>query len=761
MIKKIIKIQNVGKFQSCCAAGDVQFRKTTLFYAENGRGKTTLCDIFRSLQSGNGALITGRTTLGSGAKPSVEILLEGPMATFKDGAWSHRCPNIALYDSKFISENVYTGDYVGHEHKKNLYKVIVGEEGVALARNVDEFDEKIRNANKILSSKDSSVRQFVPPGIALEAFMALEKDKDIDHKIVSKQKVVSSLKETAQIAAKPALSTLSLPVFPSGFQELLRKSLKDVSEEAENIIHTHMQAHLREPKETWLSEGLGLLVDETCPFCGQSLHGNALLRAYRTHFETNYRRLKADVDTMKTRVSSFATEADFLRLEKTVLQNQTLCEYWSQFIALDAPSLDVPQLRVSFKFEEARFIALRYIDTKVAHPLEVIEPGEDFIEALELCQVAQSILDEYNTAAQAANKLIEAKKNEAKTGDLSNAERDLKQLQASRLRHQPNVSGACEELRKAIAGKKFLEIEKQKAKNKLDEYSGTIFQRYQTHINQLLEIFGASFCIENTRGQYTGGTPSSTYHVVINDQQVDLGDANTPLDKPSFKNTLSAGDKSTLALAFFLAQLKQNPTLATKIIIFDDPFTSQDRSRRACTQQEICKLSGETTQVILLSHDPYFLKLVWDELPSAQVKTLQLARMGPNTAITEWDIKDQLRGNYFQNHNVLRKYRDYGEGDPRNVVKTIRPLLEGYLRFKLPGGFPDNHWLGDFISAIRQADLTDPIAAAQVILGDLEGINSYSKRYHHDQNPDADRELIDEGELETYVKRTLKLVGGF
>jgi wobble nucleotide-excising tRNase len=404
---------------------------------------------------------------------------------------------------------------------------------------------------------------------------------------------------------------------------------------------------------------------------------------------------------------------------------------------------------------------LQYADKKLAHPLESIELGKDFIEALELTRQAQTLADDYNTAVEAANKLIEAKKTEARVGDLSTEERELKQLQASQIRHKPNAVEACENLREAVAEKKALEVEKQQAKNALEEYSGTVFQRYQGRINKFLEMFGASFRIENTHGRYTGGTPSSAYHLVINDAQVELGDASTPLDRPSFKNTVSAGDKSTLALAFFLAQLKQSPNLAQKVVIFDDPFTSQDRSRRACTQQEICRLSRETTQVLLLSHDPYFLKLVWDELPSAEVKTLQLSRMGPNTAITECDIKDQVRGDYFQNHTILRKYRDYGEGDARHVAKTIRPLLEGYFRFKLPGYFGDNDWLGDFIKAIREADQTNPIAVAQVILEELEDLNNYSKRYHHDQNPGADSEPIYEGELEAYVKRTLKLVGGF
>jgi hypothetical protein len=41
-----------------------------------------------------------------------------------------------------------------------------------------------------------------------------------------------------------------------------------------------------------------------------------------------------------------------------------------------------------------------------------------------------------------------------------------------------------------------------------------------------------------------------------------------------------------------------------------------------------------------------------------------------------------------------------------------------------------------------------------------EAINDYSKKYHHDQNPNADSESLSEDELHGFVKRTLRLVGG-
>ncbi len=47
-------------------------------------------------------------------------------------------------------------------------------------------------------------------------------------------------------------------------------------------------------------------------------------------------------------------------------------------------------------------------------------------------------------------------------------------------------------------------------------------------------------------------------------------------------------------------------------------------------------------------------------------------------------------------------------------------------------------------------------------LEDLEGINDYSKKYHHKTNPGkADAEPINDGELTTYVQRTLSIAGGY
>ncbi len=54
------------------------------------------------------------------------------MIRFTDGAWSATLPDIEIFDARFIYDNVYAGECVEHEQRRNLYDVIIGEQGVKL-----------------------------------------------------------------------------------------------------------------------------------------------------------------------------------------------------------------------------------------------------------------------------------------------------------------------------------------------------------------------------------------------------------------------------------------------------------------------------------------------------------------------------------------------------------------------------------------------------------------------------------------------------
>src|SRR5579862_24231 len=107
MLRKIITIKNVGRFASYSAFGDVELKRYNLIFAENGRGKTTLCAIFRSLQLADGAHVVGRTTLGSTDAPEIKILLDTGTVDFAHGSWTAALPEIAIFDATFVAENVH------------------------------------------------------------------------------------------------------------------------------------------------------------------------------------------------------------------------------------------------------------------------------------------------------------------------------------------------------------------------------------------------------------------------------------------------------------------------------------------------------------------------------------------------------------------------------------------------------------------------------------------------------------------------------
>lgn len=373
----------------------------------------------------------------------------------------------------------------------------------------------------------------------------------------------------------------------------------------------------------------------------------------------------------------------------------------------------------------------------------------------------QSSVEVYNTAVNTANTLINEQKASVQQGvDINVLKSELTDLEAKRKRFEPDVVHACKNYQDAVNAKTSLEQQKITAKEQLDQHCQQILQTYQSSINTYLDQFNAGFRITNSRHLYTGGTPSSHYQIEINNNAVDLGDSRTQPGTPSFKTTLSSGDRSALALAFFLAALKQDADIGNKIVVLDDPFTSQDRFRRTCTQQLIRQMADTVQQVIVLSHDPFFLKLIWEGYATADIKTLQMCRTGDNTIIGEWDIEAETKSTYLKNYSALLDFYREKKGTPLDVVRSIRPFIEGMLRAHFPGHFQENEWLGNFIDKIRSAADTDGLSHAKADLSEIEAINDYSKKYHHDQNPSADSEFLSEDELHGYVKRTLKLVGG-
>ena len=758
MLKKFISIKNVGRFKSYGAVGAVDLKRYNLFFAENGRGKTTLCAILRSLQSGASAHVTGRATLGSTDAPEVRLLADGATLVFSNAAWSSTVPDIAIFDSTFVSENVFSGDSIDIDHKRSLYRVIVGKAGVALAKQIEELDAASRAKASEIKEKAAPIQVHAPKGMTLDAFLNLKEDAGINEKIVAKQKELDAVRQADQITTRATLSPLTLPTLPAGFQELLAKSVEGVATDAEQRVANQIQAHAMHARgQAWLSEGLGYVNNGACPFCGQTLTpAAALLAAYKAYFSAAYNDLRTRIGTMRSTIETALGDKQIAQFDKTIDHNVVGVDFWSHFCDITSPGL---QGGAGEKLRSLRQAALALLDRKAAAPLDHVAADAAFTDAVTATANMAQVLATYNQAVATANAIINAKKTATSVTDVKTVETALAALRLTKTRHEPHVKQACGEYWKAQAEKAKIEEDKASVKKKLDNYTEKVIGKYEQTINRFLDDFNAGFRITQTKHAYPGGVASSSYQILINSTPVELGDDKTPLDKPSFRNTLSSGDKSTLALAFFLAQLEHDPDKVLKIVIFDDPFNSQDGFRKDHTVRKIKECGEACAQVIVLSHDQYFLKRIWDRLQekTADRKSLELKRIGLfNTAIVEWDIDAATQSAFNADRKVLTDFYHEGIGDLRDVVQKIRPVLETYTKILGAGALAGADTLGTIVLKIRAAGQTHqlfPVADA------LEELNVYTRRYMHGENPHAATEPITDGELHGYVKRTLEITG--
>jgi wobble nucleotide-excising tRNase len=758
MLQRIVSIRNVGRFRRCAAVGDVTFRRFTLIFAENGRGKTTLCAILRSLCTNKPGVVIGRTTLDSTDRPEVQLLIGNTNIAFRKGAWSAPYPEIAVFDGTYVSDNVFAGDVVATDQRRNLYRVIIGAQGVTLAARLNELDNQIRHKNEDIRFNRANMQRHVPSGMTIDAFIALREDAQINARITAREQELQAVRRATQLQQRPALSPVAVPVFPAAFAELLAKTFATVAADAERRVTEHIARHRMQTRgEPWLTEGLRYVAAEACPFCGQDLAGVDLIQAYRSFFTREYHALRDEVTGLSGQVEAAIGERVSATIEQTILPNSNGVEFWQQYCDV-APLPSLEAGRVGEVMKGLRQAAQALLQKKAGTPLDAVPPDEEFTRALGAFEALRTSLGTYNAAVATGNAVITARKQATQAANAGDVERALERLKAQKARHTAEVKELCATDTRFQGEKAGLEAEKGKVRQRLDAHTEQVITRYGETINRYLERINAGFRITTPTHTYRGGPPSTSYQIIINQRAVDLGDAATPAELPSFRNTLSAGDRSTLALAFFLAQLEQDAGRAGKIVVFDDPFTSLDSFRRSHTVNQLYRCGETSAQVVLLSHEPTFLKLLWDRVQPADRKTLQFGRVGEdNTMIAEWDIEKALQARYRADLDTLQKFFSLGEGEQRDVIQKIRPVLEGYCRTLYPTQFGEQEMMGSIVGKIQEAGAAHPL---HPIVEDLDELNVYCRRYHHAENPGtAATEPIDDVELQDYVRRTLRLVG--
>ncbi|HKV96598.1 MAG TPA: AAA family ATPase [Gammaproteobacteria bacterium] len=766
MIKKLIKFQNLGLLRDACAAGTVDFGRVTAIYADNGRGKSALAAAIRACQLRDAGRMNARKTLDSADSPVVDLLLStGAHIEFKANVWTGNPPAIAVFDSEFVEQNVYSGFEIRPDQRQALLEFALGDRTVALKKQVEQLSQSIKDQTTIRTAAEKTLGGLASP-YTVKEFIALRPVPDAQAQIDALRKHIEAAKSAQQLGTRQSPASLQALQFDVyGAFSLLGKTLADVEQGAEAEVKAHLAKHAHPGIEAWVSSGQAYATEDDCPFCGQAIGGLSLIKAYQSYFNAAYEGLKADVAALEFMAAAALGDAKVDALEAAYATNVARIEAWTDQLNLIAPVLDAAALRNALT--TVRTTVLDLIATKRQQPMLAVGTPEELRVVEVALGAINSQIAKYNQEVQEVATQIAEFKTKLATENLGILEAAIKQLEAAQRRQLPDTITTAAAYALAETERKKLEGEKTKARDQIDALMQTTLSQYQGAINQLLNSFGAEFAIEQLKPTYVGSTgePRTEFDLRIRNKSVKLGSRADLASGHGFASTLSEADKRTLAFVFFVARLRADPNLADTIVVLDDPVSSLDRNRRQESKQLIARLATECHQLVLLSHDAYFVRDFRDRLrdlkPTPVPLTILALKRVQNgySVFAPCDIDDMCSSDYYWHHKLVADFVD-GKPSPssRDVAKAIRPLLEGYYYRRFPGAIPRKLLFGQIVALAIDPATTGPLINIRPLAQELLEINDYARQFHHDTNPGADSVQVVDSELLGFARRALAVI---
>ena len=762
MLNRLQLFRNIGQFDSVAAAATIQLARLTLIYAENGRGKTTLSAILRSHATSDPLPIAERHRLGATNPPHIVIDCDGgpPPARFQNNAWNRNVPNMAIFDDSFVDENICSGLVVDPDHRQRLHDLILGAQGVALSHALQQIVEQIEEHNRALRIKGDAIPVAARGAIPIDEFCALQARADIDDAIQEAGRNLAAAQEQQKIQTTGGFEPITLPpIDVAALNALLARELTALDTAAAEQVQRHL-AGLGANAEPWVASGMGLISGgaaqvqgKPCPFCTQDLGGSAIIAHYRAYFSAEYSSFKSNIAEAIDEVGRQHGGDVPASFERTVARAMERRQFWSRFTDVPELSLDTPLIARAWAFaREAMLTALR---AKQNAPLEHIRLSEANVAAIaEYNRLWHEVLA-LSTRLQQANTAIALVKEQAAAGNTAALASDVARLRATKARHAPMVAPLCADYLAEKAAKGTAEQLRDQARAALSQYRENIFPTYETAINEYLRKFGAGFRLAQITSQNTRAGSSCTYNVLINNEPVAVSGATHTPGTPSFKNSLSSGDRNTLALAFFFASLDQDPGLADKIVVIDDPVSSLDEHRSLTTVQELRRLMQRIGQLLVLSHNKPFLCNIWDGTDSTIRAAIEFARDGDGSTIRSWDVSRDMITEHDRRHALLRGHLEAATPNNREVAQALRPVMEAFLRVAYPAQFPPGSMLGHFRNFCVQRVGTAQEILDQTNTNELGDLTEYANLFHHDTNPAWQSQHINDTQLLSFVQRTL------
>ena len=718
MLKRIQEIKSIGCFYNDQPAA-IQFEPLTFIFGENCYGKSTLCDVFRSLSDNNPEYITDRKTVPNPQNQNQAIRLnlswgdgngESPFV-FNQSGWNPALPDdaqIFVFDTDFIHRNVFTGLTIERKNQENITQFVMGEAGVRTAKDIEDAKVELRKFKK--DSRDLVKNTF--DGISdIPAFLILEvtdTKEELQTKITDKETDLKTKKdleknlEKAKGRVEPVLLAVpdNIDTFLEQVNTCLESSFQKVHDDATDAVKKHIENKTKNIATTkaWLNNGLDQVSGESCPFCGQNLkdEGKNLIELYRDCFDDSFKNFenetKATLRDLPNRLSNFkcstipekiqenkvniglypelAEKEEFLKSIRLINASSIgLKNLWDKFQTQYGNTSDNLTDKVNEKKEAIydECASLCCFDFKKAYENLLLSTGKYNV-------FAQQILDQIDIFKKSLDP-------DKIADDILNIENDksILELMKKRLEAEATCLNLIDILEKTDQKETDIEDLKVQLKDEQSQFLDDCFDS----INNLFSRFGSGPFEISKRINDRGNMP------VI---QLKASFSGVPISQDKLKIFFSESDRRALALSIFWAKIESlsEEQKRNSILVLDDPVTSFDDGRIDRTIRLMETSRPSFRQIIILSHYPRYLKTFF-ERASQSTTGIQLSQIVKENGSSK--LKSASPTDFIETDHQLKLRHIIGfieHQHNEDVCQDLRIFLETEIKFRFRKQIIDN-----------------------------------------------------------------------
>lgn len=624
---KFCKYRFVDKENNIDELREKVFTEFDVFFGENGSGKSSTCDVLKSLSQNQDFEISSPTL----AELEMHDGTNNHTYKYENGSWSGQVDknSFLFFDVDFINSNVHTNGVRSNNIQQGAHTQKAG-------KLIIDLDEKANELKAAIQEKKDKLEKLQDASADFLAKQFSEKDKEFfqtykdaddqakQKKITETQEELKKLEEdlaalqklNAKYVEIKRLSTVGQVVFSNllptkkVFVELFSRQIKEkAQDQADESIKTHFAKHRRfiESAKSEIPENY---TRENCPLCMQPLaNATKVIEYYRTAFDQTYENekkkfltdietAKSGFQTVKTSIASLpakvATVFDTLEKVNTDFAVQNIykldekTEHTGKFGAVSTTEIDdlLAALESLKKIEREQVDAVKLYDA-VAVVVQEVEKSVKDIDNLitEKNKLISDFTCKYSDQSKITDEITQKMQKKAELNDLNDF---LKNDKITQIKNQNEVLEKQKELSEAL----------KKAQEDLKTYlANTIPESVIAKMIEILGKFNLSFTLEHITGN--NQTKEYSFSFKIKDHKGNERD---------MKKGLSEGERQLISLAFFFAVNENLKNKDTKVLIFDDPITSLDAPNLKILAELIYQKVQEFSQVLVFTHHPLFFK---------------------------------------------------------------------------------------------------------------------------------------------------------